>query len=61
MRKNYYKNRVSAQIMLEYLVMTILIAFLAFSAMNLKKPGSVGNKVMEKAHEYYMKGYQAIK
>jgi hypothetical protein len=53
-------KRTSAQIMLEYLVMTVLIAFLIFSALNFKKDGSIGKTTVEQAQQYYKRGYDII-
>ncbi len=47
--------------MLEYLVMTVLIAFLIFSALNFKQGGSVGNTTVGMAQAYYKQGYTIIK
>ncbi len=47
--------------MLEYLVMTVLVAFLIFSALNFKKSGSIGRTTVDQAQAYYQRGYQIIK
>ena len=50
----------SAQVMLEYLVMTIMVAFIVFAALNFNKSGSAGKSMMMQAQEWYKRGYQNI-
>ena len=60
MKRKIHIQALSAQIMLEYLILTILIAFLVFSALNFKQNGSIGNSTIEQAQEYYKDGYKLI-
>ena len=47
--------------MLEYLIMTILVAFLVFSALNMKNSKSIVSTTMDQAQRYYIQGYNLIK
>lgn len=60
MKKVFCHQTSSAQVMIEYLVITILIAFLIFSALNFKQSGSIGNTTWSQAQSYYQSGYRII-